>query len=131
MNILLDTHVALWSLYDAKKLNNAEKELLSDNDNTVYYSIASAWEIEIKNSAGKIELTSEDFIRDCESIGYICINIAKNHIFGLKKIDLNPYHKDPFDRLLLSQAETENISFLTRDEKILMNYDNACILRES
>lgn len=131
MNVLLDTHIALWSLYDAKKLNDAEKELLSDNDNTVYYSIASAWEIEIKHSAGKIGLTSEDFIKDCESIGYICINIARDHIFGLRKISTSPYHKDPFDRLLLAQAETENISFLTRDDKILMNYDNTCILRES
>lgn len=131
MNVLLDTHIALWSLYDSGKLTETEKELLSDIDNTVYYSIASAWEIEIKHSAGKIGLTSGDFIKDCESIGYICINIAKNHIFGLRKISTSPYHKDPFDRLLLAQAETENISFLTHDDKILSNYDNTCILRES
>ena len=120
MNILIDTHIALWSLYEDKKLSKKAKGLLLDSNNTIYYSLASAWEVEIKHSIGKLSVPADAFIEDCDSIGFLPLSIKKEHILGLKDLPLLPDgHKDPFDRLLLTQARSERMAFLTLDKKIL------------
>lgn len=130
MNILIDTHIALWSLYDDSKLSSFARNFLLDINNNIWYSLASAWEIEIKNSLGKINVDSGSFIRDCDSIGFCLLPIRKEHIIALKDL---PYpesgHKDPFDRLLITQANIESMHFLTQDSRIL-DYQQLCILRE-
>lgn len=129
MNILLDTHIALWALYDSEKLKYADKQIISDVNNTVYFSLASAWEIEIKHSLGKLDVSSDAFIKDCESIGFVCLQISKGHILALQGLESpDESHKDPFDRLLIAQAESEAMRFLTYDNKIKGYYRSINII---
>ena len=129
MNILIDTHIAIWSLYNDKKLSESSFGLLRDLRNNIYVSLVSAWEIEIKNSLGKLDVPSDSFIRDCEAMGFCLLPVKKEHILALKTLPyLDNGHKDPFDRLLIAQAESEGFSFLSEDSKIL-DYDCSCILR--
>ena len=129
MIILLDTHIALWSMYQDEKLTNKIAAYLTDEDNTVYVSLVSAWEIEIKHSLGRLPVSSDAFLRDCESMDYLILPITKEHIFALSKL---PYpengYKDPFDRLLLASAKAEGMKLLTQDHRVLQ-YKETCILR--
>jgi len=127
MNILVDTHIALWALYDSNRLTPTAVQYLTDNENTIYCSLASVWEVEIKNSIGKLDVISTEFIKDAEDLGFRILPISRSHIFGLSKIERKANHKDPFDRLLLSQAIVEQYKFLTMDEKI-RQYSLDCIL---
>jgi PIN domain nuclease of toxin-antitoxin system len=129
MNILMDTHIALWSMYNDEKLSETSRKYISDIKNVVFVSLASAWEVEIKHSIGKLDVPSDVFLNDCEAMGFCLLPIRKEHITALKNIDApTDGHKDPFDRLLLAQAESENFEFLTEDSKIL-GYSSNHIIR--
>lgn len=128
MNILADTHILLWSLYDEKKLSDPAREYLMDENNRVYYSLISIWEVEIKYNLGKLPVSSDELLKDCDYMGFLTLNLKKEHITGLKELRKANYsHKDPFDRLLLAQALSENFYFLTQDDKILQ-YPSELIL---
>ena len=132
MNILLDTHIALWAITDHPKLPEKARELITDADNTVYYSAISAWEVLLKHDSPRnnLTLTPEDFIGYCNEAGYIALNLKPKHIIVASKLDtsqIGKQHGDPFDRLLLSQAKAENFSFLTHDEKIPL-YNEKCVI---
>ena len=119
MNILIDTHIALWSLYDDGRLSPEAAEYLCRENNVVYYSLVSAWEIEIKHSLGKLEVPAEAFIEDCALMGFELLPLKKEHILEVSRVPFLPNgHKDPFDRMLMAQAISENMSFLTMDGKI-------------
>ena len=120
MRVLIDTHIALWSLYDSDMLDSPSSRILADPGNEVYVSLASAWEIEIKHSIGKLDVSSEDFISDCKAMGFNLLSINEKHITTLSFLEkTNNGHKDPFDRMLLSQSVFEGMMFLTEDSKIL------------
>ena len=132
MNILLDTHIALWAITDHPKLPEKAKELIMDPDNNIYYSAVSAWEVLLKHDSPRnnLTLTAEDFIAYCDEAGYIALNMKPRHIAAASKLDISQagkQHNDPFDRLLLSQAKAENFSFLTHDEKIAL-YNEKCVI---
>ncbi len=128
MNILIDTHIALWSLYDDSRLSEKARDYLTDENNTIFLSMISAWEVEIKHSIGKLKVPADIFMEDCESLGFQMLNLKKEHLLGLKNLSFPENgHKDPFDRLLLSQAKTEKYGFLTEDENLL-EYKEKCIL---
>lgn len=128
MKILIDTHIALRSLYDSGKLAKKSREYLSNPENEIYYSIISVWEVGLKHSIGKLEVPAEDFTEDCENAGFQILNLKKEHLFEVEKLPFpEGGHKDPFDRLLLSQAKTERYGFLTEDENLL-EYKEKCIL---
>ncbi len=116
MDILIDTHILLWALYKTEKLSKNTVDLLSNDDNLKYVSLASIWEIEIKHSLGKLEFDSSLVLKDTEQSGFKILEIKKEHIFELK--NLEHIHNDPFDRLLLSQAFAEKMNFITSDSKI-------------
>ena len=117
MKVLIDTHIALWGLYDSDRLSSSSSRILADPVNEVFVSIASAWEIEIKHSIGKLDVPSEDFISDCKAMGFNLLSISEKHISALCKLEIR--HKDPFDRMLLAQSISEGMSFLTEDSKLL------------
>jgi PIN domain nuclease of toxin-antitoxin system len=132
MNILLDTHVALWALTDHPKLSKEARGFITDPDNTIYYSAVSAWEVLLKHDSPKnnLTLTPEEFIAYCEDAGFIELNMKPKHIVTASKLDtsgVDKRHSDPFDRLLLSQAKSENFTFLTHDEKIPL-YKEKCVI---
>ena len=131
MNILLDTHIALWAISDHPKLPKAAREYITDPDNTLYYSAVSVWEVMLKHDrpGSNLSLTAEEFIDFCEGSGYVALNIKPKHVAAASKLDLSgaeKHHSDPFDRLLLAQAKSENLVFLTHDEKIPL-YHEKCV----
>ena len=119
MKILLDTHIALWSLYDSKRLPKDIQDLIVDGDNDVYYSLVSAWEIEIKYGIGKCMVSGKEFIDGCDSSGFFVLPIKKKHIVGLDDIPLRKDHRDPFDRMLVSQSICEGMKLITMDSKLI------------
>ncbi len=114
---LLDTHTLLWFLSDDQKLSKAALEIIMKEE-TIYVSIASLWETAIKKSIGKLELHySIQEIGDlCNEKAISILQIQPKHLE--KIIDLKNIHNDPFDRLIISQAITENITIITKDSII-------------
>lgn len=128
MNILIDTHIALWSMYDDQKLSEKAVQYLTDENNAIFVSLVSAWEIAIKSSLGKLSVPAKEFMRDCDAMGYRELTVSRQHIIRTQEMPQGPQgHKDPFDRLLLAQAEVEGYRFLTEDGKILQ-YQSPVIL---
>jgi len=124
MKILLDTHLLLWAAAD--ELPPSATRYIEDSANTLLFSPASLWEIVIKSGLGRT-----DFIVDPASLysgllsaGYQELPITGRHT--LLVAALPPLHKDPFDRILLAQAASEGIPFLTSD-KILSRYPGSVI----
>ena len=132
MNLLLDTHILIWALNDDPQLSSKARDLIMDPDNTIFYSVVSVWEVLLKHDSPKnnLTLTPEEFINYCEDSGYIALNMKPKHIVTASKLDtsgIDKQHSDPFDRLLLSQAKSENFTFLTHDEKIPL-YKEKCVI---
>ena len=127
--ILLDTHIALWSLYESGRLSEEEKKLLESTRNDVYVSLASVWEVAIKNRIGKSDVNAEVFLDDCIETGFEILPIEAEHILGLYSLpDFVNGHRDPFDRMLMSQALSEQCRLFTKDGKILQ-YDLPIFLK--
>ena len=112
MNLLLDTCVLLWWFDDPTLLSEQALTAIKDQDNKIIVSVVSAWEIAIKKALGKLESPEnlKEMITDSE---FELIPIDYEHVWQVK--DLPPHHRDPFDRLLISQATTENLTLVTRD----------------
>ena len=128
--ILLDTHMILWAMLDDPKLNDKMRNIILDPNNTIYYSIASMWEVQIKYDINKMPISGIEFMHYCEQSGYHKLPIDDLHVVelaGLKREETAPYHNDPFDRILLSQAKAEGFTFLTHDS-LLRGYNEPCLV---
>ncbi len=114
--LLLDTHVFLWLRSNPLKLSQTVLQAYEDPNNTVYLSMASVWEMQIKVQLGKLQLTRplpELLEQQCTTNGLQILPIELRHLFGLGELPL--HHKDPFDRLLLVQAQLENAYLVSID----------------
>ncbi len=116
MRLLLDTHTLIWFVTDSFKLSATVKSLIEDENNQKLLSIASIWEIAIKQNTGKLYfgLPFREFIEQqlsSNSIELLNINLA--HIDIIASLPL--HHRDPFDRLIIAQAIVENIPILSAD----------------
>lgn len=132
MNILLDTHMAIWAISNHPNLSQKARELVSDPDNTIYFSSVSVWEILLKHDSPKnnLSLTPEQFTDYCEQSGYCQLFMSAKHVIAASALDVSKIdkaHRDPFDRLLLSQAKAENCAFLTHDTRLSL-YNENCVL---
>lgn len=117
MKYLLDTHIILWSLIDDKRLPKEVKEIIKDNNNQIYYSTVSTWEVELKHLKIKsFKLSGEEFAFLCDENYLLNLPIQNKHIYQLKNF-INPEHKDPFDKLLLAQCLQENMVLISHDRK--------------
>ena len=133
MNILLDTHIAIWAIVDDPRLSERARELLLNPDNTVYLSAVSAFEIRNKsrNPKSNMEFTTKEFLDLCNEAGFLPLPLKSEHFLAettLKWGDSGPEHQDPYDRLLLAQAKTENYRLMTHDDMI-RRFDEKCIIR--
>lgn len=133
MQVLLDTHYLLWFLFNDPRLNKKATEIISDPDNSIYYSTASLWEIDIKHRKHPniFPYSAKDIADACLDSDIENLAIFNKHIFQLNDLktktdDLNYY--DPFDLMLLSQAKRSNMKLLTCDNKYKY-YDEECIMR--
>ncbi len=115
MKLLLDTHLLLWSAGQPDRLPEAALDLIEARDNELFFSSASLWEIVIKRGLGR-----EDFKVDARLLrrglldnGYSEMPIASEHVVAVE--NLPAIHRDPFDRILVAQAQVEGITLLTAD----------------
>lgn len=115
MRLLIDTHVLLWAFNDDPRLNLRERHLLLDAQET-FVSAATIWEISLKRALGKLKI-KENPVKYLAAAGYIPLSITLIHadIAG----SLPPHHADPFDRLLIAQAQCERLTILTNDSMFL------------
>ncbi len=119
MKVLLDTHVFLWWNLDDPRLSRTAHRLISDGSNKIYLSSASAWEIAIKASIGRLTLPekSEKYVPSRMALHRIQpLPIQVSHALGTESLE--KIHNDPFDRLLVAQCQLENLPLLTADPKI-------------
>ena len=132
MNLLLDTHIAIWALNDDNALSAKARELILDPDNTIYYSTVSVWEVLLKHvrRPENIPFDEADFSEGCKEAGFIPLSLSDKHILAVRTLSRpadSREHNDPFDRLLISQAKVENLAFLTHDA-LIPDYQEKCII---
>ena len=123
MKLLLDTHTFLWWITDDPQLSKKARELIGDGHNILYWSAASSWEMSIKYALGRMPLPEapEQFLP---------AEIGKNRLESLPIIDAHAFqagqlphhHRDPFDRMLVAQAQVESLALLSNDQQL--NYYN-------
>jgi PIN domain nuclease of toxin-antitoxin system len=112
MKILLDTHILLWHLTDNPKLSQNHSQLIEDPQHQKFFSMASLWEIAIKLSLGKLQIQCP-----LELIVPQEVTVLEIKLHHVKLIPTLPFHhRDPFDRLLIAQAISEQLMIMTDDE---------------
>jgi PIN domain nuclease of toxin-antitoxin system len=115
MNILLDTHAFLWFLGGDAELSEQAKLFIENPEHEKYISIASFWEIAIKNSLGKLTLDVPFVELKTEAIknSFQILPITFEDTLQLSRLPF--YHRDPFDRIIISQAKENNLILISRD----------------
>lgn len=115
MRLLLDTHVLLWALENPSLLRAETRAAIESPRTPVLVSTASAWEIGVKVSVGKLRIPP-DLADQLRQARIILLPVTIEH--GLRIAELPLLHRDPFDRLLVAQAQLEGLTIVTRDERI-------------
>ena len=113
MKYLLDTHVFLWWLENPSNLSKEALKTISNNNNIIYISSVTIWEIAIKKSIGKLK-TQDNLTEMIEYHNFSVLNINIDHAMEVENLPF--HHRDPFDRLLISQSKIEDFTIITRDE---------------
>ena len=116
MRVLLDTHTFLWWISDARELSARARQTIASAENECFLSAASCWEMAIKASLGKLDLggTVERFVPHHLAVnGFRELPIEIGHAAGVARLPF--HHRDPFDRLLVSQALQEDLRIVTAD----------------
>ena len=118
MKYLLDTHVVLWAAENSPMLSDRVKDIILDEAAEKYVSITSAWEVAIKLGTKKLHLDGglSEFFRMIDDNGFVTLSVEREYLQYIPQ--LPDHHKDPFDRLLLSTAITEDMILITIDENI-------------
>lgn len=113
--LLIDTQVFLWWLGDDPRLGPRARDLIANAKNQIYVSAATAWEISIKKSIGKLN-APDDLDAIAEEEGFEKLPISFFH--GERAGDLPQHHRDPFDRMLVAQSQAEGLEIITADSTI-------------
>jgi PIN domain nuclease of toxin-antitoxin system len=119
MKILLDTHYLLWAFIDTSKISKSIYSKLLSDENEVFYSQASLWEISIKFNMGKLSLKGlkpEEFYEEIENSFLKCRTFENDELITLYKLPIE--HKDPFDRILIWQSIKSDFYFLSVDNQV-------------
>ena len=127
MNVLLDTHVALWAITNDPRLSARAREVILAPRATIWVSVASLGEIAIKHGLGRGDMpVSADMAADYfKQAGYRLLSVEAEHVLAVA--DLPRIHHDPFDRLLVAQALTEPMRLLTHDA-VVAQYSDTVVL---
>ena len=118
MNLLLDTHIALWAIIDSPKLSKKARDMIESSKSSVWISAATVWEIAIKHSLGRgdMPVSSQDALRYFRESGYRFLPVEPEHAAAVE--DLPAHHADPFDRILVAQAIVEPMRLITHDPMV-------------
>jgi PIN domain nuclease of toxin-antitoxin system len=115
VRLLLDTQVALWWLTASPRLSKPSRVLMVSSPCAV--SVASVWEVDLKHRLGKLPIAPARFRDEMRSAGATVLSVIDEHV--LTRVKAAEHHRDPFDRLLLSVAEAENLVLLTADTALI------------
>jgi PIN domain nuclease of toxin-antitoxin system len=116
LNLLIDTHILLWQLHDDPRFRKRWREILDDTEREVFVSEVSLWEIAIKVRAGRLDVKLSDVERAVDRLGYRWLALTRAHLRRLMTLPV--IHRDPYDHLLLAQADSEDLLLLTQDEEM-------------
>jgi PIN domain nuclease of toxin-antitoxin system len=114
VRLLLDTHLLLWALGAPSKLSVATRKQIQAAE--VFVSAASIWEISIKRSLGKLQADPREVVAAIAPAGFALLPVTGEHAAQI--VELPPLHRDPFDRMLVAQAQIEPMILLTNDESL-------------
>jgi len=115
MRLLLDTHAFLWWLSDDRRLSTAACDAIREPHAIVHVSAASIWEIAIKARLGRLHVRDSDLVAEIEANGFAELAISARHAQSAGT--LPRHHDDPFDRMLIAQAQMEDLIVVTHDPK--------------
>ena len=115
MKLLVDTHLLVWWVA-GRRLPREAAALIADPGNEVFASAASIWELAIKSGLGRIDVDPGELLRSLETGGFASLPVTNRH--ALAVATLPAIHGDPFDRLLIAQAQVERLPILTADPHI-------------
>lgn len=127
MRLLLDTHVFLWALLQRDRIPPKTWNLLETPDNELYLSAASAWEISVKVALGKLKVPGDPAVyvpRRAREANLASLPITEDHALAVHALPM--HHTDPFDRMLIAQAQIEGLNILTGDKQFV-KYDVRCV----
>lgn len=124
MRLLLDTHLLVWWFVD-RRISQRATELIRDPANQLYASAASVWEVAIKAALGKIEVKPDALLAGLRDGGFQELAVSFRHATQVGLLPM--HHRDPFDRLLVSQSLCESMSLLT-DDRVLAVYGPTVIV---
>lgn len=116
MRVLLDTPVLLWWLADDKSLGERARAKIEKAENSIFVSVASLWEIAIKQGLGKIDADLAEIEKEIAVQGMVRLGIEADHLIEL--LTLPQHHRDPFDRMLIAQARAGDMPIMTADAQI-------------
>jgi PIN domain nuclease of toxin-antitoxin system len=119
MRLLLDTHAFLWWIFDDPRLSSSARALIADSSAEILFSVVSAWEIALKARTGRLDLPADvpAFVHDqVRRNRFTVLPIALGHALHVHA--LPEHHRDPFDRLLVAQAQVEAVPLLSKDAQL-------------
>jgi PIN domain nuclease of toxin-antitoxin system len=122
-SLLLDGHVALWWLTDDENLGPQARAAIADPSSEVFVSAATVWELEIKAAEGKLRVPS-DLSEALYEGGFAELEVTARHARRAAWLDWS--HRDPFDRMLVAQAQIEGISLVTADQEVV-SFDSSAL----
>ncbi len=124
MNLLLDTHIALWAITDSPRLSQEVRELVLSPRSVVWVSAASLWEITIKYRLGRggMPVSGREAMGYFQASGFQILSIEPEHVVVVD--ELPDHHQDPFDRILVAQAMVEPMRLITHDATVALYSDS-------
>jgi PIN domain nuclease of toxin-antitoxin system len=121
VKLLLDTHVLLWVRGEPERLQAETRRALADDDNEVFVSVVSLWEIVVKCRIGKLQADIAAIIaRMAPASKMQLLGITAQHLIALNGLPFREQHRDPFDHLIIAQAISEGMTLVTRDQHALL-----------
>lgn len=119
MELLADTHVLLWAAAEPERLDERSRDMILSPEAQVWFSAVSIWEVAIKSGLGRDDFKVSPYILRRALLDHDYRELTVNSTHAAAVSTLPSIHRDPFDRLLLAQAEIEGMLFLTADEQLL------------
>ena len=131
MNLLLDTHIAIWAVEDNPRLSARARSLILDPAANLFVSVVNLWEIAIKHALGRagaqaMPISAADARRFFHGSGYAEVPVKAEHVLAVET--LAPHHNDPFDRLLVAIALSEPFRLVTHDERLAAYSDTVLVV---
>jgi len=119
MICLLDTHTFIWTTLQTNNLSKKSREIISNRNNEVCVSTVSFWEISLKTKINKFSFENiniNNLPQYAKNMGFTIIDMQENETITFHELPLKKNHKDPFDRMLIWQAITKNMTMISKDE---------------